>query len=276
MDAALTPGLHTARQSVPEPAMRLLVLLSALLMPIVAWFSERGAFGPTNAAVSAEYPTLLIAAGYAFAIWGLIFLFDVIYGVWQATGERRRDATLDAVAPWALAGFVLTAAWMPLFSRGLFWLCLVVIFAALACLLRCALLLTRDTLPLRAQWLWAWTPLSLHAGWLSVAAFLNLAQVLVACRLLPTGDMLGWSLLLFALAAALLLVMNARMRGNVDYAGAAAWGLVAVYVKQSAWDLPGASTAAWVALGVAVALVLQTAWLRWRDRDGVVPGAATP
>lgn len=276
MDAALTPGLHTARQSVPEPAMRLLVLLSALLMPIVAWFSERGAFGPTNAAVSAEYPTLLIAAGYAFAIWGLIFLFDVIYGVWQATGERRRDATLDAVAPWAFAGFVLTAAWMPLFSRGLFWLCLLVIFAALACLLRCALLLTRDTLPLRAQWLWAWTPLSLHAGWLSVAAFLNLAQVVVAYRLLPTGDMLGWSLLLIALAAALLLVMNARMRGNVDYAGAAAWGLVAVYVKQSAWDLPGASTAAWVALGVAVALVLQTAWLRWRDRDGVVPGAATP
>jgi len=70
--------------------------------------------------------------------------------------------------------------------------------------------------------------------------------------------------------------MNARMRGNVDYAGAAAWGLVAVHVKQSGWDLPGASVAAWAALVVAVVLVLQTAWLRWRDRDGVIPGAATP
>lgn len=256
--------------------MRLLVLLSALLMPVVAWFSQRGAFGPTNAAVSAEYPTLLLAAGYAFAIWGLIFIFDVIYGVWQVTGARRRDATLGAVAPWAFAGFVLTAAWMPLFSRGLFWLCLLVIFAALACLLRCAALLTRDTLPMRAQWLWAWTPLSLHAGWLSVAAFLNLAQVIVAYRLLPASGMPGWSLVLIAFAAVLLLVMNARMRGNVDYAGAAAWGLVAVYVKQSGWDLPGAPTAAWVALAVAVVLVLQTAWLRWRDRDGVVPGTATP
>ena len=93
MDAALTPRLHTALQSAPEPDMRLLVLLSALLMPVVAWFSERGALGPTNAAVSAEYPTLLIAAGYAFAIWGLIFLFDVVYGVWQATGERRWTAS---------------------------------------------------------------------------------------------------------------------------------------------------------------------------------------
>ena len=256
--------------------MRLLVLLSALLMPLVAWFSQRGAFGPTNAAVSAEYPTLLIGAGYAFAIWGLIFLFDLAYAIWQATGTRRRDATLDAVAPWALAGFLLTAAWMPLFSRGLFWLCLLVIFAALACLLRCALLLTRDTLPMRAQWLWAWSPLSLHAGWLSVAAFLDLAQTIVAYRVLPANDMLDWSLALFALAATLLLWMNARMRGNVDYAGAAAWGLVAVYVKQSGWDLPGAATAAWVALAVAVLLVLQTAWLRWRWRDGVVPGIATP
>ncbi len=256
--------------------MRLLVLLSALLMPIVAWFSQRGTFGPTNAAVSAEYPTLLLAAGYAFAIWGLIFLFDVIHGFWQATGARRRDATLDAIAPWTLGGFVLTAAWMPLFSRGLFWLCLLVIFGALACLLRSALLLTRDALPLRRQWLRAWTPLSLHAGWLSVAAFLNLAQVIVAYRLLPAGNMLAWSLVLFALAAVLLLAMNARMRGNVDYAGAAAWGLVAVYMKQSGWDLPGASVAAWVALVVAIVLVLQTAWLRWRDRDGVIPGAATP
>ncbi len=256
--------------------MRLIVLLSALLMPLVAWFSERGAFGPTNAEVSAAYPTLLIASGYAFAIWGLIFLFDVVYGLWQATGARRRDATLDAVAPWATGGFLLTAAWMPLFSRGLFWLCLLVIFGALACLLRCALLLTRDTLPRRAQWLWAWTPLSLHAGWLSVAAFLNLAQAIVAYRLLPAGDMLAWSLVLFGVAAALLLAMNARMRGNVDYAGAAAWGLVAVCVKQSGADLPGAHVAAGVALAVAIALVLQTAWLRWRDRDGLVPGAGTP
>src|ERR1044072_409850 len=181
MDAAVTAGARTSpAQPSTEIAMRLLVLLSALLMPVVAWFSQRGAFGPTNGAVSAEYPTLLTPAGYAFAIWGLIFLFDVAYALWQATGERRRDATLSAVAPWAVAGFVLTAAWMPLFSLGLFWPCLLVIFAALACLLRCALLLTRDTLPVRAQWLWAWTPLSLHAGWLSVAAFLDLAQVIVA------------------------------------------------------------------------------------------------
>jgi hypothetical protein len=254
--------------------MRLLVLLCSFAMPLVAWFSQRGAFGPTNAEVSAQYPTLLVAAGYAFAIWGLIFLFDVLYAVWQATGERQRDATLSRIAPWTAAGFALTAAWMPLFSAGLFWLCLLVIVAALACLLRAAIVLTDDAHRLPNQWLWAWSPISLHAGWLSLAAFLNLAQVIVAYRLLSTTDMLAWSLVLFAGVAALLLWANHRMRGNVDYAGAATWGLIGVYVMQHGWGVRGAVGAAWCALALAVVLVAQTAWLRFKYRGGLVADAA--
>ena len=79
--------------------MRLLVLLFSIAMPLVAWFSQRGVFGPDNGTVSGQYPTLLVAAGYAFAIWGLIFAFDLVHGIWQATGERRYDATLSRIAP---------------------------------------------------------------------------------------------------------------------------------------------------------------------------------
>lgn len=259
--------------------MRLIVLLLSLAMPAVAFLSQRGVFGPDNGTVSDLYPTLLVASGYAFAIWGVIFLLDVVYGIWQATGERRTDPTVAHVAPWAAAGFALTAAWMPLFSmatpqNGLFWVCLLVIVGALLCLVRCAFVLSHDATPQEGQWLWAWTPLSLHAGWLSMAAFLNLAQVFVAQQLASTTDMLGWSLVLFAGAAVLLLVVNQRMRGNVDYAGAAVWGLIAVYVKQSAWDVRGADVAAWVALGIAVLLAAQTLWLRMRHPGGLLPSPA--
>ena len=254
--------------------MRLLVLLCSLAMPVVAFLSQRGAFGPDTGTVSAQSPTLLVAAGYAFAIWGLIFLFDVLYGIWQATGTRRQDPTLDRIAPLTAAGFALTAAWMPLFAMGLYWACLIVIFAALACLLRAAFVLTDDAVRLPRQWLWAWSPISLHAGWLSLAAFLNLAQAIVAYRWLSTTDMLPWSLVLFAGLAALLPWANHRMRGNIDYAGAAAWGLIAVYLQQSGWDLRGAGVAAWLALALAVLLMAQTAWLRYKWRGGLVPDAA--
>jgi hypothetical protein len=254
--------------------MRLLVLLCSLAMPVVSWFSQRGSFGPTNGMVSAQYPTLLVAAGWAFAIWGLIFLFDVLYGIWQATGERRTDATLTRIAPLTAIGFALTAVWMPLFSMGLFWLCLLVIVGALSCLLRAAFILTDDAKRLPQQWLWAWTPISLHAGWLSLAAFLNLAQVIVAYELLSTTNMLPWSLVLFAGVAALLLWANLRMRGNVDYAGAATWGLAGVYVMQSNWGVPGAMVTAWCALALVVVLVAQTGWLRFKHRGGWVTDAA--
>ncbi|MCW0424568.1 hypothetical protein [Xanthomonas sacchari] len=248
--------------------MRILVLLMALAMPLVAWFSQRGAFGPTNGAISDRYPTLIVAAGYAFAIWGVIFLLDLAFGLWQSSARRRRVSALALAqvrVPAAL-GFALTAAWMPVFSQQHFLLALAVIWTALAAMLLAALRLSRDPAPESGQTLWAWLPLSLHAGWLSLAAFLNTAQVIVAYRWLSTERMLPWSLVLFALAAVLLLGMNRAMRGNLAYAAAALWALAAVYVKQAASTLAGAQSAAWVALLLAAVLALQMLWLRLRAR----------
>ncbi|WP_295931764.1 hypothetical protein [uncultured Xanthomonas sp.] len=246
--------------------MRILVLLMALAMPLVAWFSQRGAFGPTNGAISDRYPTLVVAAGYAFAIWGVIFLLDLAFGLWQSSARRRRISALAQVRAPAALGFALTAAWMPVFSQQHFLLALAVIWTALAAMLLAALRLSRDPAPESGQTLWAWLPLSLHAGWLSLAAFLNTAQVIVAYRWLSTERMLPWSLVLFTLAAALLLGMNRAMRGNLAYAATALWALAAVYVKQAASTLAGAQTAAWVALLLAAVLALQTLWLRLRAR----------
>lgn len=253
--------------------MRLLVLLMSLLMPLISWFSQKGMFGPTNGAISDQYPTLVVAAGYAFAIWGLIFLLDVVFGLWQYSAKRKTDGVLARIRLPAALGFAFTALWMPVFSQQIYWLALLIIWASLACLLWCAVLLSRDTQPEPGQAWFAWLPLSLHAGWLSLAAFLNTAQVIVAYGLLPTDNMLWWSLLLFAFAAALLLSLNQRMHGNLALVAAAVWALVAVYVKQSTSTLPGSSAAAWVAIGIAVALVVQTIWLKFQKRPALTTDA---
>jgi len=239
--------------------MRILVLLLALATPVVAWLSQTGTFGPDQGTISDRYPTLLVAAGWAFSIWSLVFVLDIVHGVLQATGRRKHDAVLGRIAPATAAGFFLTMIWMPLFSQEMFWLCLAVIFGALGCLAWSALVLSRS----RGNG-WSWLALSLHAGWLSLAAFLNLAQTIVAYEVLPTDGMLGWSAVLFLLAGALLLGLNHAMRGNLAYVAAALWGLVAVYARQSGSELDGSSTAAWLAIGIAVVLAVQTAWLRMR------------
>jgi hypothetical protein len=242
---------------------RVLLLLFSLAMPMISWFSQRGAFGPTNGAISDQYPTLLVAAGYAFAIWGLIFTLDVILGVVQVTRSDREAPELSGLRLPIAIGFALTAAWMIVFTQELFWLALAIILGALALMLYAALQLSRRGASIRHLG-WAWLPVSLHAGWLSLAAFLNIAQVIVAFKIFPVSDMLPWSAALFVLAAGVLLLANRGMRGNWAYVAAAVWGLVGVYVRQSSAALAGASVAAWIALTIAVVLTAQFAWLLTR------------
>lgn len=256
--------------------MRLSVLIAAVLMPVVAFFSQRGHFGPDNGEISNRYPTLLVAAGYAFSIWGLIFLLDLVFAVCQLRSRWRDDETLVRLRAPVAAGFMLTALWMPVFSQQWFWLALAVIWLALGCMARAAVVLARDPSPLPRQAVWAGFAIALHAGWLSLAAFLNTAQVIVAYRLLPTDDMRVWSLALLALAALLLLALNARMRGSPGYTLAALWGLAGVYVAQSASNLPGATIAAWSALAIGVLLLAQTLWLRLHPRHRVFSGHLSP
>lgn len=245
---------------------RPLLFLAALAMPVVAWFSQQGAFGPTNGAVSDRYPTLLVAAGWAFSIWSLVFLLDLVFGVWQWRPRQRDDASVARIRPAAALGFALTAAWMPVFSQQWFGVALCVVWAAAGCLLYCAAVLSRDERPRPGARAWAWAPLSLHAGWLSLAAFLNTAQAIVAFGWQPAGAMLPWSLWLFAGLAVLLFAANALMRGNGAYALAAIWGLAGVWHRQAGWDLAGAGTAAWIAIALALALAVQTLWLIARQR----------
>lgn len=268
--------------------LQILVILSALSMPLVAWASQRGVFGPDNGAISDRFPTLLVADGYAFSIWGVIFLLDLVFAAWLLRGQPvpDREGHRDSHrCHWlVIIGFTLTASWMIVFSQQWFGLALAVIWAALASLLW-ALMLVARAMPRGAQSWLAVFPLALHAGWLSLAAFLDTAQTVVAAQMLPTQDQLHWTLVLWALAALLLLVANARLHAPgtgpaaLGYAGAAVWGLVGVYVKQTASPMTGSDGSAWIALLLAAVLAAQTLWLRMRSAGptgGLRPGGARP
>ncbi|OWQ91006.1 hypothetical protein CDN99_11120 [Roseateles aquatilis] len=256
--------------------LQILVMLAALSMPLVAWASQRGLFGPDNGTVSDRFPTLLVADGYAFSIWGVIFLLDFVFALWMLRGHRQvpdREGHRESHrCHWLVViGFALTASWMIVFSQQWFWLALAVIWLALICLLW-ALMLLAHAAPRGASAWFAVLPLGLHAGWLSLAAFLNTAQVIVAEQLLPTADQLPWTLVLWALAALLVLVANARLHRPdaglpaLGYAAAVLWGLIGVYVKQSHAAMEGAGASAGIAAALVVVLAGQTLWLRIRNR----------
>lgn len=242
--------------------MRFVLLFAAVAMPAMAYVSQTGWLGPTNGEISNRYPTLLVAAGYAFAIWGIIFTLDLVLGI-AAAVRKPEDATVRRVMPAVVVGFLLTGVWSPVFTLQWFWLALAIIWVALGTMAWAAVQLARgpgERSRLRSL---ATIAVSLHAGWLSLAAFLNVAQVLVW---LEVPGAVGWSMGLYGASAALLLGLNHRMGGNPAYVAAALWGLGAVYVKQTGHDLEGSTIAAWVALGIAAVLGVQTVVLGFRDQ----------
>lgn len=245
--------------------MKFLVAALAWTMPVVAWLSNARLFGPTNGEISDHYPTLIVAAGYAFSIWGPIFLLDVVYATRQVL-DRVADARLQRSRPWAALAFALTSLWMIAFTLQLFWMALAIIWISLASMLGATWHVAHTAQHARGPW-WQWIPLSLHAGWVSLAVFLNVAQVIVAFKLLPLTNMLPWTLALFVLAALLVLAALVVMRGNAVYAFAAIWGLVGVYVKQSHSQLPGANVAADAALALAFAVCATSLWCSWHYRS---------
>lgn len=154
-------------------------------MPFVAWLSNARIFGPTNGEISDQYPTLIVPAGYAFSIWAPIFLLNAVYGTCQLL-----DKADDAPCPWTALGFAMTSLWMIAFTLQLFWTALAIVWISLLSLLLLANWQVAHTARhARGRW-WQWIPLSLHAGWVSLAAFLNVAQVIVAFQLLPIANML--------------------------------------------------------------------------------------
>lgn len=249
--------------------LRLLVLLLALSMPLVSWMSQAGWFGTDIGSVSNRSPSLIVAAGYAFSIWGLIFALSVAFGIYQALPSRRDDTLLAPLRWPAAAVFALTSAWMIVFPQEWFWLALLVIWTSLAALIVIVFRLSPpprrlsglERVVVRSTFL-------IFCAWVSLASFLNIAQVVIAYGIDPGVAPVVWSTALLLLAAALLLFLHRRVGGDLVFAATAWWALIAIYVRQSASTAAGADVVAWVAVGIAVVLAVFTAWLRLRPRRG--------
>ena len=54
-----------------------------VLNVVVTYLSMTGIFGPTNSDLSQKYQTLVTPAGWAFSIWGAIFILEGIFVVVQ-------------------------------------------------------------------------------------------------------------------------------------------------------------------------------------------------
>lgn len=208
-----------------------------------------------------------VPAGYAFSIWGVIFLLSLIYAVVQVLPSARTTWLYAQIGTPSWVLFALSTLWMMVAQfDGPTALLLVIILAMLAIALR--LLLEVSAASARQEDVPGRQLLAvlfgLYAGWLSLAAFLNISTFLREQDLAPLG-LANWQYAIAILlpAALLVAVMLGRSRGQSWYLIAAVWGLAGVVVANMDAALPQA----YVAVAAASLAVLLSAIALFSRRE---------
>jgi len=190
---------------------------------------------PTNSELSAKYQTLVTPIGWAFSIWGPIFILEAVFAIMQLTPKyRSHPIVLNGVSYWYCIVVIAQAGWTFSFCFEIIWLSFLMMLSILASL--CIIIYqTRNNVQVETTigdfWLLKF-PFELHAGWIIAASAVNLSVCLVAYR-----DDITLQISVAVLSVTALVVVSLAMLFSL---------------KAPVYTLP--TVQAWALLGVSVQL----------------------
>ena len=236
-----------AEAAVTRRPWRWLVLLAVVANIGISYYSSVYPLnGQTMRQVSAKYPTLLTPAGYAFSIWGLIFLGQLGYAGWQLLPAQRTHVLPEVLARPLVVAHLTTAAWVVLFAYEQIFPSIGVMLLILGSLIMVYGRGRRRVLATAAP---AWTSwaASLYLGWISVAAVINITIGVQQLWHPAMGLAVTVSLAMIFIIVVIALIMS-RTNGEFGFALVVAWALVALWVAK----LREVPELGWAALAGAV------------------------
>lgn len=237
--------------------------LTLIFALYINYLSGTGAInGMTVAEVSAKYENLFTPAGYAFAIWGLIYLLLLAFVgfQWYSFIKKIDDDNLMKTGLWFslsnLANGFWIYAWMHLYIGISVIIMLVLLFSLIILMFKLRLETWDAPVHIIA---FVWWPVCIYLGWIVVATVANFSAYFISIGW--EGGMLSqtsWALIMIGVATIIysLLIYNRNMR---EAALVGVWALVAIAVKQ--WELnSGVAYGALTAAGILLIYVFYHAF----------------
>lgn len=218
----------------------LIVLATAAFIAAPAATPPFTGYDPGLFPVRIDRPSIQ-PAGYAFSIWGLIYLWllvSAVAGLW-----RRNDAAWARPFLPHLAALLLGTIWLAI--APLYPIPATVTITLMAACTWAAFLQVKDGAD---RWLQQ-APLGLFAGWLTAAAAVSNGILLGGYGWLSDT---GAALVMLALALCVAVAIQSRQRRMPTYSAAVIWASIGVAVVN--WQAN--PVAAWAALAGAVLLAL--------------------
>ena len=175
---------------------------------------------------------LITPANYAFAIWGLIYLSLLAFGVYQLLPAQRHNPQLDRIGYLLVMASVAQTIWIILFQLRLFTLSVLAMFLILLPLgLGYWHLRIGKAAVGRSQYWSVQFPMSVYFAWISVATIVNVATALYAIN----GDRWGlppalWTIVMLVIATGLAIAVSVRHHDGA-FVGVYLWALVAIAIR---------------------------------------------
>lgn len=202
-------------------------------MLIVSYLSNTGLINNnTMATVSEKYENLFTPAGYAFSIWGLIYLLLLGFVIYQGRGLFKKDVKDDFVLKigwWFIISCVANSLWVFAFLYEELALSVFLMALLLFSLLRIVVNLNMERWdpPLKII-AFLWWPFAVYSGWVAVAAIANVAVYLTKTGWEGFGlSEVFWTVAMIIVAGIvnLYMILTRNMR---EFALPGIWALIAI------------------------------------------------
>lgn len=226
---------------------------------IINYLSNTGAINNTTIGeVSNGLNSLFTPAGYAFAIWGFIYLLLLGFIVYQGRSlfvKVRDDDFVLSIGWWFVISCMANSAWVFLWLYGYTGLSCIFIFLLLFSLLKIVMN--------NAMELWdapmsviafLWWPFVFYSGWVTVASIANVASYLTKTEWDGFGMSEGaWTIFMIIVALIINLIVT-WTRNMREFALVGAWALIAIAYTN--YELE--TNIAYVAGGAALVLIVSS------------------
>lgn len=163
--------------SIKPILLKIATLLAYLVMVGVNYLAVSLPLGGRSTGqISDDYQNLFAPAGYAFSIWGLIYILLGIYAVYQL--RRREDNLVDKVNILFVVNALLNASWIVAWHYDLIGLSVIIMGGILITLIRIVEIFRGRTMTPKEKWL-VRLPFLVYFGWITVATMANVTVLFV-------------------------------------------------------------------------------------------------
>lgn len=241
-------------------------IISFILVVVV---NALGGTGKINSASIADVSnanlSLFTPAGYAFSIWGIIYLLLLGFIIFQSRSlfiSVKSDYFISRIGWWFVISCLANILWITFWVYGFMGYSIIAIFVLLISLLK---IVTRNRMKLDPASksviaLFHW-PFLIYSGWVTVASIANVSAYLTSIRWNGWGYKdVTWTIIMIIIATIINLIVTWK-RNMWEFALAGAWALIAICVAN--WEINPTVTN--VALSCGIILILSSSYHAFKN-----------